>query len=168
MKNYLMILFFIILFSVSASFGDVIYVSSMKTDLYSEAKRNSDKIGELTRGAELTVLSKEGAWIHVKYNDKEGYVSKIVTSSKKPGEKMSLLASADQNTRIHARQRASSDVTAASARGLFDESGKSGSARARAVDSASGASNKEVISKMERLSISEEALIAFLKEEEIQ
>lgn len=168
MKNYLILSLFIILFAATASFGDVVYVSSMKTDIYSEAKRNSDKIGELSRGAELTVISKEGSWIRVKYNKKEGYVAKIVTSSKKPGEKMSLLASADQNTRIHARKRASSDVTAASARGLFDESGKSGSARTRAVDGASSASNREAISKMESISISEEDLIAFLKEEKIQ
>ena len=168
MKNYLIISLFIILFAATASFGDVVYVSSMKTDLYSEAKRNSAKIGELQRGAELTVISKEGSWIRVKYNSKEGYVSKIVTSAKKPGEKMSLLASADQNTRIHARKRASSDVTAASARGLFDEGGRSGNARARAVDGASGTSNREAISSMESLSIPEEDLMTFLKEENIQ
>ena len=141
----------------------------MKTTLYREANRKSPKISTLKRGARLSVLSTKGSWLKVKFANKRGWIQKICTSKKKPGFKVSILGSAKHNAKIHARKRASSDVTAASARGLMDEN-TSGSAkkRSRAVDGKSESFDPAVLSKMENLYIPEKDLMLFLSKGGLQ
>ncbi len=165
------LLTFIALFSyVPALLAEVVYVSSKKTAMYSNADRKASKVKVLHKGARLTVLSKKGSWLNVKFANKKGWVSKMVTSKKKPGVRISLLGSADKNARIHARKRASSDVTAASARGLMaDNADKSSSKRTRAVDRGSNSQySQEALSAMEKLYISEDDLMSFLVTENLQ
>ncbi len=166
MKGILTIIISLFIF-IPASYAKVVYVSSMKTALYKDADRKSVKVVKLKRGSRLTVLNQKGSWLNVKFATKKGWVSKIVTSTKRPGSKISLLGKAGTNARIHARKRASSDVTAASARGLMDED-NSNSGRTRAVNGRSDHYSREAVLDMERLFISEDNLLTFLQKERIQ
>lgn len=168
MKKVLLTIISFFVFT-SVSFAGVVYVSSFKTTLYSMADRKSMKIATLKRGVKLTLLSTEGAWLQVQFAGKKGWVTKMVTSTKKPGMRVSLLGNADQNTRIFARKRASSDVTAASARGLLDDDSKSNvKGRSRMSESGSDQFNTAVLSKMEDVKISEDELMSFLSEYGVQ
>lgn len=166
MKAIITIILSLCLF-VPASYAKTVFVSSMKTALYKDADRKSSKVISLKRGSRLTVIQQKGSWLNVKFANKKGWVSKIVTSKTKPGAKVSLLGNAGTNARIHARKRASSDVTAASARGLMDED-SSNKGRARAGEGLSDRYAKEAVYVMERMFIGEDDLLNFLKKENIQ
>jgi hypothetical protein len=168
MKKIILIIIFLVV-AGSFAFADVIYVSSAKTGMFSKADRSSEKISNLSKGAGLTVVSTEGSWIKVSFAGKEGFVQKMFTSSEKPGGKVSLLGSADSNARVHARKRASSDVTAASARGLMDdETLKSIKGRSRSSNSVDDSVAEQAISDLEKINISDDELMNFLKGAKLQ
>ncbi|MDY6933348.1 MAG: SH3 domain-containing protein [Spirochaetota bacterium] len=168
MKRCAVTIFAFLLFSSILS-AEALYVSSMKTSLYSKANRKSAKIMTLKRGARLNLLSTKGLWLQVSFANKKGWVSKMVTSKNKPGPRLSILGSAGHNARIHARKRASSDVTAASARGLVDDDASTSSKkRSRSSNRKSDGFDPAVLSKMEGLYIPEKKLLLFLSEAGIQ
>jgi hypothetical protein len=168
MKKIILIIICLVAVS-SLAFADVIYVSSAKTGMFSKADRSSEKISNLSKGAGLTVVSTEGSWVKVLFAGKEGFVQKMFTSSSKPGGKVSLLGSADSNARVHARKRASSDVTAASARGLMDdETLKSIKGRSRSSSSIDDSMVEQAVSDIEKIKMSDEDLMNFLKRAKLQ
>ncbi len=149
------------IFSVHTAFSaGVVYVSSYKTALYKQAGMG-DQVMTLSKGSRLTLLSGQGPWLKVKFMNKTGWVKKFSTSRSLPGNKFSILGSAKSNARIHARRRASSDVTAASARGLMEDK-ESYQGRSRAVDSGSESFHLEAITGIESQHVSEDDLIRFL------
>ena len=156
-----------LLMGTSAVFSAVAYVSSVKAKLYSDANVSSSAVADLTRGQRLTVLDTQGSWLNVQFGAKKGWIKKMFTRSDKPGDKASILGSASENALIHARTRASSSVTAASARGLDDDSVVS-MGRARELDAAAKKFDPKVLEEIENVFISEENLLNFLKEGGIQ
>ncbi len=149
------------IFSVHTAFAaGVVYVSSYKTALYKQAGMGG-QVMTLRKGSRLTLLSRQGTWLKVEFMNKTGWVKKFATSSSRPGNKFSILGSAKSNARIHARRRASSDVTAASARGLMEDK-ESYQGRSRAVDSGSTSFQLEAITGIESQHVPEEDLIRFL------
>ena len=145
--------------------AEVVFVSSVKATMHSENSAGSGAIATLMKGSKLTVVGIDSGWLKVRFGAKQGWVKKMFTSAREPGDKVSILSSAKQNARVHARQRSSSDVTAASARGLDDDSAAAG--RNRAI-SASAKFDPQAIEKLESITISETELMAFLKEGGLQ
>lgn len=109
------ILIFILITTLQAN---TLYFKSLKGKLMAEPKSSSNVIAELQRGNELKELEKKGGWIKVEVTGKSGWVAKILTSSKPPGKKTSLL-----NKKVDlskkARKRASNFSSSAAARGLM-------------------------------------------------
>ena len=149
---------FFIAFSLSAA---NVYVSSFRTNLYKKKARSSAKVKTLRRGYKLKVVKKSGSWLKVKSGSKTGWVKRIFTSKMRPSAKVSLLGRGRSNARVHARRRASSDVTAASARGLVDDK----SSRSRMVKVKFDA---RVLEDMEAVYVSEESLLKFLQDGGVQ
>jgi len=145
----------------SALSAKVVYVSSFRTKVYKSKSRSSRRVLTVRRGTGLKLLSRSGSWYKVKYGNRVGWVMKMFTSARKPGRRMSILGTASTQARMNARRRASTDVTAASARGLSDESaaGRSRLSAKQSVDF-----NPAVLDNIERLYISEKELIKFLAE----
>ncbi len=143
----------------SALSARVVYVSSFRTKVYKSTSRSSRTVVTARRGAGLKVLSKSGSWYKVKYGNRVGWVMKMFTSARKPGQRMSILGTASTQARMNARRRASTDVTAASARGLSDESA---AGRTRLSAKQSVEFNPAVLNDIEGLYISEKELIKFL------
>lgn len=158
-KGFLIAIVSLLLFAAT-TFGASVYVSSFKTTMYKGAGRGTGTVMILRKGYRLSVLSREGAWIKVQFLGKTGYVNRLFTSPHKPGRAVSILGSATKQARIHARNRASTDITAASARGLAEDQ-KAGK-RSRLVNTRSEGFDIGVIAEMEKLYIGEEDLIQFL------
>ena len=145
-----------------------VYVTSVKTNVYAKPLTNSTIIKTVKRGDKLTFVEIKKAWILVKLGSKKGWVKKLFVSTKKPGKKLSILSKAKSNKNVHARKRASSDVTAASARGLSQQNER-GLSRYRGNRSMLGiAEGYAALEKMESILISEDTLLLFLTEGELQ
>ncbi len=160
MKRIMLNTLIFIFFLSSVSFAGVVYVSSFRTSLYKDAGKSA-KILTLKRGSKLTVITRKGSWLNVKYGKKRGWVKKLFTSIRKPGKRQSILGSAGTNARIHARRRASSDVTAASARGLMEDN-PAYAGRSRSVGKKNLDFDFETIREIESRIVPEEELLKFL------
>jgi len=163
MYKLAMVLSIIVFFIAADLKAEVVYLSSLKTSLYSDSNRSSAKVTTLNRGSSLVVMAKNGNWLKVRFMSSQGWVEKLFTSSIKPGNKVSLLGSAGNNARVHARKRASSDVTAASARGLLADN-KSVMGRARDGDLKSKGFDEAAFNKIEKIFLSEDDLLGFLNQ----
>lgn len=146
----------------TAMAGDTLFISSMKANLYGGPDSSSAKVGVLPMGTVVQTVSQEGSWVNVTANGQKGWVQKLFTSKTKPGGKVSLLGSAGANARVHARERASSEVTAASARGLVATS-KNAQGRMRGENISDAVANAE-LANVESVNIPENELMQFLKE----
>jgi uncharacterized protein YgiM (DUF1202 family) len=81
----------------------------------------SDVLGEVGKGAKLTATGKEGSWVKVRFNDREGYVSSLVVSTHPPLEKTGVIKAEEGDIKQGVRRRASSYTSAAAARGLAQD-----------------------------------------------
>ena len=160
MKSIYMYILILLIASASAAYSKVLYVSSYNTAMFSTPGGNA-QIMTLNKGSQLNVLSENDSWVQVSSGAKTGWVKKTSTSTSMPGSKFSILGSAQNNARIHARVRASSDVTAASARGLTEDN-KTASGRMRSADSGKDEFDYQTLLKIESSHISENELINFL------
>ncbi|MCP4753839.1 MAG: SH3 domain-containing protein [Proteobacteria bacterium] len=93
------------------------YVRSYQTFLLETPKFKADKMMKLTRGTAVEQIEKKGAWIKVEVNNQEGWLPKLVLSSRPAKRRVSLL-SQKVDIASKARRRASSYSSTAAARGL--------------------------------------------------
>ena len=115
MKKFIVVVFSL-LFAISV-LAETKYVASGRINVYKSPMKSSKKVLTLKKGTKVNVKKVKNGWYYL--NKKKGYVHGLFLSKKKPGKRISLLGRATNNARVHARKRASSDVTAASARGLL-------------------------------------------------
>lgn len=155
----------VILLSLSA-FGRSVYVASYKTTMYAENNRSSASVSTLKKGARLEIVTVAGSWYKVKHGSQQGWVQKMFTSTSKPGKRVSVFGNAKTQGRKHARRRASSDATAASARGLAVDANTG--ERSRLVDTKTDGFDSSVLEAMENMYVEEKELIDFLKKGGIQ
>ncbi|HRX15241.1 MAG TPA: hypothetical protein P5123_02900 [Spirochaetota bacterium] len=155
------LLSFLIFFSVMPLFAQTAYTTSLKTVIYSEPSLGSEKVAQLTQGTAITINKTHGKWVYISSASKNGWIQKAFTSTVKPKGKVSILGNANRTSRMKARERASSDVTAASARGFMQTENSKGRSRpnqeALKFDPAD-------IDKMESVTLSEDELITFLRQ----
>lgn len=159
MKGKLSVIAVLLFILSSAAYSRVLYVSSYNAGMFSSPD-GSVQIMTLNKGAQLNVVSENDLWINAGSGDKTGWVKKSSTSDAAPGAKFTILGSAQNNARIHARRRASTDVTAASARGLTED--KAGAGRARSANSKQDEFDYQSLLKIENQHISDADLIKFL------
>ncbi|MDA3901465.1 MAG: SH3 domain-containing protein [Spirochaetes bacterium] len=141
-------------------FAESAYISSLRGTLYSNPSLGSKKITTVKRGTEIQISKKEGAWLYVSHNSLKGWIPKSNTVKTMPKGKVSILGNASRTSRMKARERASSDVTAASARGFMQSETVAGRNR---PNSESLKFDPRDIEKMENLVIPEEELLSFLE-----
>jgi len=128
MKKQLMmfVIFFTSIVSATLVFAETIYyVQSDNANVRSEPSFGAKVIAKVAKGQTLTSISKDGSWIKVKIDGKEGYISALLVSNHAPIEKQTITKTAeDADAKPTARRRASSFTSAAAARGLTDEEKK--------------------------------------------
>lgn len=102
----------------------VYYVQSVKAKVMAGANFKSPVVGEAAKGHKFVSLGKEGSWVKVKLEDKEGYVSTLLLSTHEPLEKVSVIRGEEGEIKQGVRRRASSYTSAAAARGLTSDDRK--------------------------------------------
>jgi uncharacterized protein YgiM (DUF1202 family) len=125
-KQLVMFMMFLpgILYATLVHADSVYYVQSVNANIRSEASFGSKVIAKVAKGQTLASISREGSWIKVKVDGKEGYISSLLVSTHPPIEKQTVIKAEDEEAKPSARRRASSFTSAAAARGLTDEEKK--------------------------------------------
>jgi len=134
--------------------SETLYVQSVKAKLLSSPSFQADTIEVISKGAAIEVVESQQRWIKVNYQDKSGWINKLLVASKPPLNKVTLLE--DQPVSQDARRRASSVATSAAARGL--------SAEDRARLNIKNEFDYAALSQMESLMIEESEVWEFLNE----
>ena len=139
-----LLLFLLFSFPVQAE-----YLSSY-TAVYSH-HTNGQMLYKLGKNTQVQVLSKYANWVQIKTIKGKGWVRKNFIQKYAA---FSVLGNANANARVHARLRASTDVTAASSRGL-------------AADNNRNKVNSKMIAEgylrdVERVFVSEKEILEFI------
>lgn len=100
------------------------YVQSMKAKVMSAATFKSSVLGEVSKGIKLISTGREGSWIKVKFNNKDGYVPSLLLAGHPPYAKTGVIKETDADIKQGVRRRASSYTSAAAARGLTQDERK--------------------------------------------
>lgn len=142
-----------ILYAAFALADAVYYVQSTNANVRSDPSFGSKVIAKVAKGQTLASISKDGSWIKVKVEGKEGYISSLLVSTHPPLEKQTVIKADDEEIKPTARRRASSYTSAAAARGLTDEDKK----REGIEDSG----DYKALDKMESLKVTPEEVTKF-------
>ncbi|QEP44069.1 SH3 domain-containing protein [Ectothiorhodospiraceae bacterium BW-2] len=98
------------------------YIQSQQAPLFAQPAFNANKIATLNRGDEVTVVSRQTAWIEVTSGSQQGWLSKFMFTSHPPLNNLSPLDQSSVDLNQSARTRASVVTTAGAARGLSADS----------------------------------------------
>lgn len=153
--SLLTIPFLILLFSTLLIAEDVFYVQSLKAKVMSAPSFKSAVLGEVSKGNKLVVTGREGSWVKVRYDAKEGYVSSLLLSTHPPIEKQAFLKGEEPEIKEGVRRRASTFASAAAARGLTQDDRRRIS-REEKIDYGS-------LEKVDALSVSTEEVMRFME-----
>jgi uncharacterized protein YgiM (DUF1202 family) len=146
--------------------AETLYVASLQLKMYSKASKDASIVTTLKRGTSVNVISKDGDWVQISSSSGKGWVQKLFLKDSKPSGSISVLGNKNQTKRINARVRASSDVTAASARGLVADN-STGESRVR-MSSDLTTFNPQDLEDIESVEISEAELVEFLRRGKLQ
>ncbi|MFW5807725.1 MAG: SH3 domain-containing protein [Spirochaetota bacterium] len=146
--------------------AETLYVSSLKVKLYSSPAKNAQVVTTMRRGDSVQVQKKEGNWLYVSSSGGNGWVQSLFVKETRPAGSISILGNKTKTERIHARERASSDVTAASARGLLAENENAASRTRLSGDRMSF--NPQDMEDVESIDVTEDELIRFLESGNVQ
>ena len=150
----LLILVAAIILAPAAHAGTVSYVQSIKAKVLAEPSFRSEVVAVLSKGAPVSVLSRQGRWAKVKTGTTEGYLPTLILASNPPLDRIELIkgdggASIEHNV----RRRASTYTSAAAARGLTEDDRR----RVSAEDKA----NYSSLERVERFTLSEDDVLKF-------
>lgn len=153
--SLLTIPFLILLCYTSLIAQDVYYVQSLKAKVMSAPVFKSDILGEVSKGSRLVSTGKEGNWVKVRYDSKDGYVSALLLSKHPPIERQAFITGEEPEIKEGVRRRASTFASAAAARGLTQDDRRRIS-REEKIDYGS-------LEKVEALSVSTEEVMRFME-----
>lgn len=156
MKSFTHCLVLIVLLFVSTlTHAAAYYVQSVKAPILADTSFGSQKLAEASKGELLNVLEIKGSWHKVIYNNKTGWVSRLLIGTNPPAKRVSVLVGTGENLEAGARRRASAFTTAAAARGFAED-------RSRVSDKYK--SNFQGVERMEAFTISDEVALTFLQQ----
>jgi len=144
-----------VVFSTAVHAQTVYYVQSVKAKVMSGTSFKSGVIAEVSKGDKLTSSGREGSWIKVRFNDKDGYVSSLLVAVHPPFGKVGVIKGEDAEIHQGVRRRASSYTSAAAARGLAQDDRR----RVNTDEKADYAS----VERMESFSLSSDEISRFME-----
>ena len=122
-KTVLLAVLFVsgIFYATALHAQNLYYVQRVKAKVMSSTSFKAPVLGEVGKGYKFTASGREGSWVKVKFNDREGYVSSLVLSTRPPLRKTGIIKADDGEIKQGVRRRASSYTSAAAARGLAQD-----------------------------------------------
>lgn len=133
------------------------YVQSSKARILAAPTFSSKVIDEVALGQKLVMKGRQGSWIRVERNGREGYVSTLLVSARPPMARVKYIQAEDGEIKQGVRRRTSSFSSAAAARGLTKDDRK----RADIDDGV----DYKALYKMESFSVSENEVTQFAEGE---
>jgi len=134
----------------------VYYVQSVKAKVMYGASFKSGVLGEVGKGYKFASSGREGTWVKVKFDDRDGYVSSLLVSTRPPLEKAGVIKAENTEIKQGVRRRASSYTSAAAARGLAADDRRRLSKEEKV--------NYEALEKMESFMVSSDEVSRFMQE----
>jgi uncharacterized protein YgiM (DUF1202 family) len=132
----------------------VYYVQNANANVRSDPSFGAKVIAKVAQGQALSSISKQGSWIKVKVDGKEGYISALLVSTQPPLAKQTVVKKEEpEEAKPTARRRASSYTSAAAARGLTEEERKREGIEER--------SDFNAVKKMESIKVAPEEVTKF-------
>jgi len=160
MKRYVRVLvlstMMVILVLSSTLFAQTIfYVQSAKAKIMIGASFKSASLGEVHKGFKFTSSGREGSWVKVKFDNRDGYVSSLLLSTHPPLDKAGIIKAEDTDIKQGVRRRASSYTSAAAARGLAQDDRRRLSKEEKV--------NYEALDKIESFTVSADEVSRFME-----
>jgi len=145
----------ILVFSSTLFAQAVYYVQSAKAKVMIGATFRAASLGEVQKGFKFASIGREGSWIKVRFNNRDGYVSSLLLSLHPPLEKAGIIKAEDTEIRQGVRRRASSYTSAAAARGLAQDDRRRLSKEEKV--------NYEALDRMESFAVSADEVSRFME-----
>jgi uncharacterized protein YgiM (DUF1202 family) len=122
-KKMVVSLLFVVgmLYSTTLYAQNTYYVQSVKAKVMSATSFKAPVLGEVEKGFKFAASGREGSWVKVRFNDRDGYVSSLVVATHPPIEKTGVIKADEGDIKQGVRRRASSYTSAAAARGLAQD-----------------------------------------------
>jgi hypothetical protein len=109
------------LFSTTLYAQTVFYVQSVKAKVLSGPSFKSKVLGEVGKGFKFVSSGRDGNWVKVRLDTKEGYVSALLLAPHPPIQRAGVIKAEQGEIKQGIRRRASSYTSAAAARGLAQD-----------------------------------------------
>lgn len=140
---------------VSGTYAEqVLFVQSLKAKIMAEPSFKSDVLAVLAKGAQVSILSRQGRWIKVRTGETEGYLPTLILASNPPLERVGLIKGEGGAAIEHnVRRRASTYTSAAAARGLTEDDRRRVSAEEKA--------NYSSLQRVESFTLSDDDVLKF-------
>ncbi|MDT8334591.1 MAG: SH3 domain-containing protein [Desulfurivibrionaceae bacterium] len=143
-----------LLLAGAAQAEELVYVRSLKADIYEEPSFAARQVATFAKGAEMVKLGEEKRWYRVQYREVTGWVAKLLVSDR-PASAGKGAIKADTEIGTSARRRASAVATAGAARGLAPDD--------RRRLSADNTTDYSALSYMEGIAPPEAEVVEFLR-----
>ncbi len=140
---------------LAAGAEEFLYVLSAKAKLYTEPSFRAPVVARLSKGEKTEAVGKNNYWFKVRYQGKEGWISRLAVSPHPPVKRGSLLARDDGRLEQQARRRASVAATTAAVRGLREDE--------RTRMSAVGGPDYAALRQVEAVTVSDAELTDFTR-----
>lgn len=154
-RSLFMIPMLVAVFAAPVFAQEVLYVQSVRAKVMKGPSFKAGVVGEVGQGFKFVSSGREGNWVKVRLDSKEGYVPALLLAAHPPMGKQGLITGQEKEIKQSARRRASTYTSAAAARGLT------------AVDrkrlNEDGGVNYESLEKMEAFSLSQDEIDLFMK-----
>ena len=154
MRRYLWMIL-ILAAATSPLLADERYVQSRQAPIWESPNFQADKSGVLDQGQTVEVIEEKGGWVHLRCQEHEGWVPRMMIGTTPPEEAGVKDQQALESLEQRARLRPSAFASTAAARGLMDK--KENFSQGLALDF-------PAVEKMESWRVSDEDAARFLEE----
>ena len=134
---------------------EVVYVRSLKADIYSTPAFSAERLATVPKGTKLVKLEEQNRWFLVQHGKTSGWVAKLLVAANPPKNRDTAIK-ADSEIGDSARRRASAVATAGAARGL--------AADGRRRQSEDDTVDRNSLKFMEDVTLSEDEVKDFIKQ----
>jgi len=156
LSSRIFVVFVVSWLGLSNAWAETVYVHARQANILSGPSVKAPVVTLVKRGQALVVDAKQGRWLQVSVNNRQGWVSRLLVKNKPVMDRVSVLQDADEQLQSNARRRASSATESAATRGLRSDD------RLRLSDES--VVDFDSLERMEGLSVSEDDAVTFLEQ----
>lgn len=135
--------------------AETMYINTHQAKVHTKPGMAAPVLVTLTKGNAVEVTEKQKRWIKISTGQHKGWVSKLLLKKTRPLKSISIIEDNQQDLKVKARRRASTNASSAATRGLRNDE------RARRSDQ--DAINFSAVERMKEMSVSDSEAKAFME-----